>query len=147
MATAQNAREILAIVAEYGSIQGYLAPFQDAAAAAANLRRRFKFLGDTGVLPGALSTFAALLCGGARLRLYLRKRSRVLVNGMAGAGQHHLGSAEPHGRVVHVMSHRLAASLDCLHAMLQVPMYAQRIAHPILLVSRGSAMLRQQRCR
>jgi hypothetical protein len=41
------------------------------------------------------------------------------------------------------MSHRLAARLDGLHAELQVPMYVQRIAHLILLVSRGSAMLRQ----
>jgi len=67
----------------------------------------------------------------------LRRRSRVLVNRIAGAGQHHLGNAKPHSRVVHVMSHRLAASLDVLHAMLQVPLYVQRIAHPILLVSRG----------
>jgi hypothetical protein len=35
------------------------------------------------------------------------------------------------------MSHRLAASLDGLHALLQDPMYIQRIVHPILLVSRG----------
>lgn len=48
-ATAENAREILAILAEYGSIQGYLASFPDAGAAAADMRRRFKFLGDTGV--------------------------------------------------------------------------------------------------
>lgn len=48
-ATVENAREILAIVDEYGSIRGYLASFPDAGAAAADLRRRFKFLGDTGV--------------------------------------------------------------------------------------------------
>ena len=46
-ATVQNAREVLAILDEYGSIRGYLASFPDAAAA--DLRRRFKFLGDTGV--------------------------------------------------------------------------------------------------
>ena len=34
---------------EYGSIRGYLASFPDAGAAAADMRRRFKFLGDTGV--------------------------------------------------------------------------------------------------
>ena len=33
----------------YGSIRGYFASFPDAGAAAADLRRRFKFLGDTGV--------------------------------------------------------------------------------------------------
>src|SRR6201987_1299365 len=48
-ATVQNAREVLAILDEYGSIRGYLASFPAAAAAAADLRRRFKFLGDTGV--------------------------------------------------------------------------------------------------
>ena len=48
-ATVQNAREVLAILDEYGSIRGYLASFPDAAAAAADLPRRFKFLGDTGV--------------------------------------------------------------------------------------------------
>ena len=48
-ATVENAREVLVIVDEYGSIQGYLASFPDAAAAAADMRRRFKFLGDTGV--------------------------------------------------------------------------------------------------
>jgi predicted dinucleotide-binding enzyme len=48
-ATVENAREILAILDEYGSIRGYLASFPDAGAAAADLRRRFKFLGDTGV--------------------------------------------------------------------------------------------------
>ena len=48
-ATAENAREVLAILDEYGSIRGYLASFPDAGAAAADMRRRFKFLGDTGV--------------------------------------------------------------------------------------------------
>ena len=48
-ATVQNAREVLAILDEYGSIRGYLASFPDASAAAADMRRRFKFLGDTGV--------------------------------------------------------------------------------------------------
>jgi 3-methyladenine DNA glycosylase Tag len=44
-----NAREVLAIRDEYGSIRGYLASFPDAGAAAADMRRRFKFLGDTRV--------------------------------------------------------------------------------------------------
>jgi 8-hydroxy-5-deazaflavin:NADPH oxidoreductase len=48
-ATVQNAREVLAILDEYRSIRGYLASFPDAGAAAADMRRRFKFLGDTGV--------------------------------------------------------------------------------------------------
>ena len=48
-ATVQNARAVLAILDEYGSIRGYLASFPDAGAAAADMRRRFKFLGDTGV--------------------------------------------------------------------------------------------------
>jgi 8-hydroxy-5-deazaflavin:NADPH oxidoreductase len=48
-ATVQNAREVLAMLNEYGSIGGYLASFPDAGAAAAGMRRRFKFLGDTGV--------------------------------------------------------------------------------------------------
>jgi len=48
-ATVANAREVLAILDEDGSIRGYLASFPDAAAAAADMRRRFKFLGDTGV--------------------------------------------------------------------------------------------------
>jgi 3-methyladenine DNA glycosylase Tag len=48
-ATVQNAREVLAILDDYGSIRGYLASFPDAGAAAADMRRRFKFLGDTGV--------------------------------------------------------------------------------------------------
>ena len=48
-ATAGNAREVLAILGSYSSIRGYLASFPDADAAAAEMRRRFKFLGDTGV--------------------------------------------------------------------------------------------------
>jgi 3-methyladenine DNA glycosylase Tag len=48
-ATVANAREVLAILGEYGGIRGYLASFPDAGAAAADMRRRFKFLGDTGV--------------------------------------------------------------------------------------------------
>jgi 3-methyladenine DNA glycosylase Tag len=48
-ATVQNAREVLAILDEYGSIRAYLASWPDAGAAAADMRRRFKFLGDTGV--------------------------------------------------------------------------------------------------
>ena len=48
-ATVDNAREVLAILDEYGSVRGYLASVPDAGAAAADMRRRFKFLGDTGV--------------------------------------------------------------------------------------------------
>jgi 8-hydroxy-5-deazaflavin:NADPH oxidoreductase len=48
-ATVANAREVLAILDEDGSIRGYLASFADAGAAGADMRRRFKFLGDTGV--------------------------------------------------------------------------------------------------
>jgi 3-methyladenine DNA glycosylase Tag len=48
-ATVQNAREVLAILDEYSSIRGYLASFPDAGAASADLRRLFKFLGDTGM--------------------------------------------------------------------------------------------------
>jgi 8-hydroxy-5-deazaflavin:NADPH oxidoreductase len=61
-ATVQNAREVLAILDEYGSIRGYLASFPDAGAAAADMRRRFKFLGDTGVW--RLLTSAARDIGG-----------------------------------------------------------------------------------
>ena len=48
-ATVQNAREVLAVLDSYGSIRAYLASFPDAHAASADMRRRFKFLGDTGV--------------------------------------------------------------------------------------------------
>jgi predicted dinucleotide-binding enzyme/3-methyladenine DNA glycosylase Tag len=48
-ATVQNAREVLAVVDSYGSIRAYLASFPDAHTASADMRRRFKFLGDTGV--------------------------------------------------------------------------------------------------
>jgi hypothetical protein len=48
-ATAQNAREVLAVLDSYGSIRAYFASFPDAHAASADMRRRFKFLGDTGV--------------------------------------------------------------------------------------------------
>jgi 8-hydroxy-5-deazaflavin:NADPH oxidoreductase len=48
-ATVQNAQELLAILHTHGSIRAYLASFPDAHAAAADLHRRFRFLGDTGV--------------------------------------------------------------------------------------------------
>jgi len=48
-ATVHNAREVLAVLDSYGSIRAYLASFPDAHAASADMRRRFKFLGDTGV--------------------------------------------------------------------------------------------------
>ena len=48
-ATVDNAREVLAVLDSYGSIRAYLASFPDAHAASADMRRRFKFLGDTGV--------------------------------------------------------------------------------------------------
>jgi 3-methyladenine DNA glycosylase Tag len=48
-ATAHNAREVLAILDCYGSIRAYFASFPDAHAASADMRRRFRFLGDTGV--------------------------------------------------------------------------------------------------
>jgi 8-hydroxy-5-deazaflavin:NADPH oxidoreductase len=48
-ATVENAREVLAILDEYDSVRGYLMSFPDAGTAAADMRRRFKFLGDTGV--------------------------------------------------------------------------------------------------
>ena len=48
-ATVENAREVLTILDQYAGIRGYLASFPDAAAAAADMRRRFKFLGDTGL--------------------------------------------------------------------------------------------------
>jgi len=48
-AAVQNAREVLAVLDSYGSIRAYFASFPDAHAASADMRRRFKFLGDTGV--------------------------------------------------------------------------------------------------
>ena len=48
-ATVDNAREVLAILDSCGSIRAYFASFPDAHAASADMRRRFKFLGDTGV--------------------------------------------------------------------------------------------------
>jgi len=48
-ATVQNAQEVLAILRTHGSIRAYLASFPDARSAAADLHRRFRFLGDTGV--------------------------------------------------------------------------------------------------
>jgi 3-methyladenine DNA glycosylase Tag len=47
-ATLQNG-EVLAVLDSYGSIRAYFASFPDAHAASADMRRRFKFLGDTGV--------------------------------------------------------------------------------------------------
>ena len=48
-ATVDNAREVLAIVDSCGSIHAYFASFPDAHAASADMQRRFKFLGETGV--------------------------------------------------------------------------------------------------
>jgi 8-hydroxy-5-deazaflavin:NADPH oxidoreductase len=48
-ATVENAQEVLAVVQSYGSIRAYFASFPDAHAASADMRRRFKFLGDTGL--------------------------------------------------------------------------------------------------
>lgn len=48
-ATVANAQQLLAILREHGSVRAYLASFPDARAAAADLHRRFRFLGDTGV--------------------------------------------------------------------------------------------------
>ena len=48
-ATVENAREVQALLNSYGSIRAYLASFPDAHAASADMRRRFKFLGDTGM--------------------------------------------------------------------------------------------------
>jgi 3-methyladenine DNA glycosylase Tag/predicted dinucleotide-binding enzyme len=61
-ATVQNAREVLAVLDSYGSIRAYLASFPDAHAASADMRRRFKFLGDAGVW--RLLTSAARDIGG-----------------------------------------------------------------------------------
>jgi predicted dinucleotide-binding enzyme len=49
-ATVANARELLAILDSHGSIRAYFASFPDARAASADMRRRFKFLGDAGIL-------------------------------------------------------------------------------------------------
>jgi 3-methyladenine DNA glycosylase Tag len=48
-ATVDNARQVQAVLDSYGSIRAYFASFPDAHAASADMRRRFKFLGDTGV--------------------------------------------------------------------------------------------------
>ena len=48
-ATVENAREVLAVLDSYGSIRAHFVSFPDAHAASADMRRRFKFLGDTGV--------------------------------------------------------------------------------------------------
>jgi 3-methyladenine DNA glycosylase Tag len=48
-ATVENAREVVAVLDSYGSIRAYFASFPDAHAASAAMRRRFKFLGDTGL--------------------------------------------------------------------------------------------------
>jgi 3-methyladenine DNA glycosylase Tag len=61
-ATVQNAREVLAILDAYGSIHAYFASFPDVEAASADMRRRFKYLGDAGVL--RLLTSAARDIGG-----------------------------------------------------------------------------------
>jgi hypothetical protein len=51
---------------QFGSIRAYLASFQDAHAASADMRRRFKFLGETGLW--RLLTTAARDIGGCRAR-------------------------------------------------------------------------------
>ena len=61
-ATVHNAREVFVVLDSYGSIRAYLASFPDAYAASADMRRRFKFLGDTGVW--RLLTSAARDTGG-----------------------------------------------------------------------------------
>ena len=48
-ATVANAQEFLDVLRTYGTVRNYLASFPDAHAAAADLHRRFRFLGDTGV--------------------------------------------------------------------------------------------------
>lgn len=48
-ATVENAREVLAVIDSYGSIHAYFASFPDAHAASADMRRRFKFLGNAGL--------------------------------------------------------------------------------------------------
>ena len=52
-ATVENAREVLAVLDSHGSIRAYFASFPDAAAGAADMRRRFKFLGDHGGVAAA----------------------------------------------------------------------------------------------
>jgi 3-methyladenine DNA glycosylase Tag len=61
-ATVENAREVLAVLDSYGSIRAYFASFPDAHAASADMRRRFKFLGDTGVRR-LLTSAARGICG------------------------------------------------------------------------------------
>jgi 3-methyladenine DNA glycosylase Tag len=61
-AIVQNAREVLAVLDAYGSIRAYFASFPDSQAASADMRRRFKYLGDAGVL--RLLTSAARDIGG-----------------------------------------------------------------------------------
>jgi hypothetical protein len=46
---ARDAREVLAVLNSYGSIHAYFASFPDAHAASADMRRRLKFLGETGL--------------------------------------------------------------------------------------------------
>ena len=48
-ATVENAREVLAVLDSCGSVRAYFESFPDAHAASADMRRRFKFLGDTGL--------------------------------------------------------------------------------------------------
>jgi 3-methyladenine DNA glycosylase Tag len=57
LARVHNAQEVLAVLDSYGSIGAYLESFPDAHAASADMRRRFKFLGDTGM--GRLLTSAS----------------------------------------------------------------------------------------
>jgi 3-methyladenine DNA glycosylase Tag len=57
LATVHNAQEVLAVLDSYGSIGAYLESFPDSHAASADMRRRFKFLGDTGM--GRLLTSAS----------------------------------------------------------------------------------------
>jgi len=45
-ATVQNAREMLALEREYGTFAGYLHSFDSYSALSADLKRRFKFLGE-----------------------------------------------------------------------------------------------------
>jgi 3-methyladenine DNA glycosylase Tag len=61
-ATVENAREVLDVLDSYGSIRAYLASFADAKAASADMRRRFRYLGEAGVL--RLLTSAARDIGG-----------------------------------------------------------------------------------